>query len=223
MSFRPSNNRLTIFNLALDHISGGTITDPDERGFEAAKLRMHYPNTVSSLLESFHWWMAEQRLALPPIENNNPDWRYAFQRPTDIAYIIALHDEAGRIGRGLNGKAAFKRAGNVIYTDRPNVVATFTSYNISEGDFSARFVDIVAASLGARVAIPIAKSPTLAQSLREGVDLEIARLRASELNEAGQTYGNGPTEAERARAGMFDDAYYGGHGSHEAQPAYTGY
>jgi hypothetical protein len=88
----------------------------------------------------------------------------------------------------------------------------YTTFDITEADFTVIFKDIVVLELASRIAYPITKDSGHAKELATRAEVERSRAIAIDLNRNQPTYGDKPLETEIARGvglgnGMFTGNY----------------
>jgi hypothetical protein len=213
MSFRPSYTDVEICNKALDRLAQSPITSldpPTPNGTGARSCAIHYKDTVAKLLALHHWNLATKRATLADVTNaRDAEWLYAYQKPTDMAFPVAISATAGGTGvqyyRGLGGLLAtlagrpvFLLSGDTLFSNVSGPL-DYVSYDITEADFTPDFEEVVVLNLLAVIAYPITKDRKLAE--RFAVDAAQAMNMAitNNLNAGNPTYGNRPTEVEMAR------------------------
>jgi hypothetical protein len=219
MSFKPSVSKVSIFNKALALLPADPVEDPDEIGLEARECRRFYKGVVGKLLERHHWNLASQRVVLAEITNDRVnEWTYAYAKPNDMAYPVAVIDQNGRNWSGwtmqdyvyaLSGKPLLYQVGGTLYSMVQAAGLEYTSFNITEADFSARFEDIVVKELAGHICHPVIKDDRRANALRAEAEFEVQRAIASDLNRNNPTYGNGPSETELVRGVSYDRTFAG--------------
>lgn len=211
------------------------IQDFNEASLEARECRRAYKPIVASLLEQHHWNLATKRASLAVVTNDRSDeWPYAYAKPTDMAYPVALLPDTGAGYSGWfmrdyyyflpTGRRLFMQAKGVIYSTLEAARLEYTSFEITEGEFTSRFRDIVVLAMAARICHPITKNGKRAQELFSQFEFERQRAIAADLNRNQPTYGDKPTESELVR-GMGIDLNYVGSGfalDPVANPSNTG-
>lgn len=223
MSFKPDTSAASIANEALAMLPADPIQDLDERSMEARECRRFYKPVVARLLEQFHWGLATKRAPLAALAvNDRPnEWAYAYAKPTDLAYPVRMHTEDGGAYYGWfmeqlsyllpGGRTLFRQVGGTIYSSVGAASIEYTSFNITEANFTALFKDVVTLELAARICRPITKDDALARELASRAEYERRQAIANDLNRNGMTYGNKPTESEIVRGAGLDLNYAGGY------------
>lgn len=212
MSFQRSTTQTTIANSALRMLPGGTISDFEENSFEASVCKGAYYDVVGEMLEKHHWGLATKRTALVAVTNDRlGEWAFAYAKPSDMAFpvfIIPSNGSAVSIYMGLSGsfytrtnQPLMKQVGNTIYTNIQDASIEYTSFNITEGDFTNLFRRAVEIELAARICLAITKDAGRHKLLLQEAEGFYQRTVAQDLNRDRPTYGNSPTESEMTRFG----------------------
>lgn len=209
MTFKPAISQVAIFNEALAILPADPVQDPDEVSIEARECRRFYKSVVAALLERHHWGLASRRVELATITNDrDTEWSYAFAAPNDMAYPIRAMDLSGRASSGwvmqdhtflLGGRRLFAHVGGTVYSMIEMATLEYTSFDITEADFTPLFKDMVVLELASRIALPVTKNDKRATDLATRAEFERQRAIANDLNRNQPTYGNTPTETELVR------------------------
>lgn len=221
MSFMEERSAVDVCNKALSRISQapivGALDDPANGNRHAAReCRLWYPKVVRSLLEKHHWGIATVRAPLAEVGNDDSlNWTYAYQTPTDMAFPVSIdlgttygttaisyYQGVGYLLAELYGRPMFKRRGKTLYAHTVGAMLEYVSYNITEADFTDTFEDLVVLALAAPLARSVAKDEDLARGFEEQLTTAINQAIAHELNMGRPRYGEGVTDAERARFGV---------------------
>lgn len=217
MSFKENRDAISIVNRALSKVGHAGITGdldsaPGEPGRQA---RLHYKPVVRMLLSKHHWNLATKRAALVGTVNNRAgEWPFAYASPANMAFPVGVNLTAAQTSvvsyyvgvRGLvarlYGRPLFAYSGGFIYSIVSDAELEFVSYDITENDFTDDFEEMVVAFLASRFAYALPKDAKLGATLeREAID-KLNGVIANNLNEQGNRYGDTPSEAELARAGV---------------------
>lgn len=224
MSFKVAISDVLVCNEALALIPAEPITLMAEQSMEARECRRWYKPVVAELLEKHHWGLATKRVALAAVANDRRDeWPYAYAKPADMAFPVKMipvgggNPYQGWIARdggywSVTGRQLFLQIGGTIYSTIAAGVLEYTSFSITEADFTNLFKRIVSLELAARLCPPIAKNASRTQVLTVQAEAERVRVIANDLNRSQPTYGNRPTESELARFGIVDAPFFGGGG-----------
>jgi hypothetical protein len=209
MTFKPEISRVTIFNEALALLPSDPVQDPDETSIEARECRRFYKSVVANLLERHHWNLATTRGDLAAITNDREnEWGYAYAKPTDMAFPVSARDANGMMYRGwladgyrylIGGRPAFMQVRGTLYSMIETANLEYTTFDITEADFSTIFKDIVVLELASRICYPITKDGGHAKELATRAEVERSRAIAIDLNRNQPTYGDKPLETELTR------------------------
>lgn len=233
MTFKPEISQVSIFNEALALLPADPVQDPDEISVEARECRRFYKSVVAGLLERHHWHLATTRGVLAATANDREtEWGYAFTKPTDMAFPVRALDTAGTGYYGwimdnyhylLGGRRVFMQSRGILYSMIEAATLEYTSFDITEGDFTTTFKDLVVLDLASRICHPITKDDRRATDLATRFEVERSRAIAVDLNRNQPRYGDGPTETELVRGAGIDMNYVGGYPLDPvANPANTG-
>lgn len=221
MTFKPDISRIAIFNEALALLPSDPIQDADEASLEARECRRFYKSVVAALLERHHWNLATRRVALAQIENDRAsEWGFAYAKPADLAYPVRVIDLNGRGYFGMiadhynyliGGQRVFMQNRGVFYSLIEAATLEYTSFDITEADFSPIFKDIVVLELAQRICHPITKDGSRAEELATRAEAERSRAIAIDLNRNQPRYGDKPLETELVRGAGIDLNWIGGY------------
>lgn len=219
MTFKPDISKITIFNEALALLPSDPVQDADEISVEARECRRSYKSVVGALLEIYHWNLATKRVVLAATTNDrDTEWSYAFARPSDMAYPVGMMDVSGRGWGGwviqnrvamLGPLKLFQQVGGTFYSALETSTLEYTSFDITEADFSPLFKDMVVLELAARICMPITKDDKRAADLATRAEYERTRVIARDMNRNQPTYGNTATETELVRGAGVDPNFTG--------------
>lgn len=213
MSFKVAISDVLIANEALALLPADPIVSMAEQSLEARECRRFYKPVVAELLEQHHWGLAAKRATLAAKPNDRAgEWAYAYAKPADMAFPVKAFG-AGNVYAGwyyhdglysmLGGQRVFRQVGGTIYSMIPAATLEYTSFDITEADFTALFKRIVVLELAARIVSPITKSSTRMRELIAQSEAERQRAIANDMNRDQPTYGNRPSESEMARNGLY--------------------
>lgn len=234
MSFKPEISDALIFNEALAMLPADPVQSASERSLEARECRRVYKSVVAKLLERHHWNLASKRKALALVANDRRDeWVYAYAKPADMAYPVRLIPANGSGVGGwvmrdyayfLGGRKVFEQVGNIIYSLIDAAQMDYTTFDITEANFTSGLKDCVVEHLAARICVPITKSESRERTLAGQAEFNLNRAIANDLNRNHPTYGDRPTESEIVRGAAIDYNLIGTGGPIDpvAHPANTG-
>lgn len=220
MSFIETRSDIDIVNKALSRIGqvglSGTLETPAGNSNAGREARLHYKATVRWVLEQHHWNLATKRQTLVEVTNDRSiEWGFAYAKPADLAFPVAIYTPgdaaAGPISyfRGLKGLFAqlygrllFTYSGGVLYSFMGPAELEFTSFDITEQDFTEQLETLIVLFLASKFAYSVAKDHRMGNEIKQEALTELDRAIAGNLNEQQATYGNHMSEAEMARNGF---------------------
>lgn len=216
MSFRTALTDVELCNRALSLLPEEPIATMEQGGHVGRTCRQWYKPTVAWLLERHHWNLGTRREALAVTANPRAnEWRYAYARPADLAYIIGTARSASAVGvgvypaiRALYQPKRYERVGDVIYSNTEDTFFDFTSYDTTEADFDEQFANVIVLSLASRFAMPITKKASVAENYRQQASDALLLVMARNANENNPTYGDAPSESELIRGAFGGVGFY---------------
>ena len=216
MSFKVAISDVLIANEALAMIPQEPIVSMSEQSLEARECQRWYKPVVAELLEKHHWGLATKRVALAAISNIRAgEWAYSYAKPADMAFPVKMGGSYGSFSGWtyadglylLGGRPMFLHVGGALFSSVPVAVLEYTSFDITEADFTNLFKRVVVIELAARICMAISKSETRTKLLMQLSEGERQRTIANDLNRSQLTYGNAPTESMLARGVGFDGGW----------------
>ena len=221
MSFLETRSDISICNKALSRIGqatlSGTLDDPANNAKLAAReCRLHYKGTVRRLLEEHHWNLATKRQVLVENATNERslEWPFSYAAPSEMAFPVSLqvpgsstapvayYRGVGGLLAKLYGRPYFTYSGGVLYSYLGPAEVEFTSFDITEHDFTQQLEDMIVLFLAAKLAYSVAKDNTLGNLIKQEAINELNKVYANNLNEQQPRYDQTPSESELARAGV---------------------
>lgn len=185
-----------IANLALAMVGSERITSLETDTSPEAKLANEFMGQVRrACLVQHPWNFARGRASLPALTDTPAfDWAYQYQVPADCLRVLTILSD--------DPQEPWTREGDRILCDlaaplRVRYIRDFTD----AGHFAPLFVDLMAATLAERLAIPLSAS----QQSRAAIERIIAdiRSRARSVDAA-----EGTPEPQYGEAGVFIEARY---------------
>lgn len=147
---------IDLYNLALSHVGNSKeCQSTDENSAEARACRRFYAQTRDEILREFPWPFAKVTVALALVEDDpTTEWTYAYRYPVDCLYFRRILGDCRMeiretrvpylVGRDSNGK--------LLYTDREDAVAEYTTAVEDTSTFDPLFAQAVAFKLGFYIA-----------------------------------------------------------------------
>lgn len=214
--FRSELTDVALCSRALSMLPEEPIASMDVGGLVGRTCRIWYKPTVAWLLEQHHWNLATKRVTLAEITNTrSTEWRYAYARPTDLAFIKGLAPLSGDAGigyyhalRSLLQPKQFAVVGNTIFANIQAGAVDYVSYDVTEAEFDETFANVIALSLASRFAQPITKKAKLAADLKKEASDALILAMTHNANEEQPTYGDAPTETELTRGAIGGIGFY---------------
>lgn len=233
MSFKVTISDVLIANEALAMLPAEPIASMNEQSIEARECRRFYKSVVAELLEQHHWELATKRAPLAvKVNDRGEEWPFAYAKPSDMAFPVSMLPTAGGAYFGWslqggsfwlpNGRRLFQSVGSTIYSIVDAGTLEYTSYDITEANFSATFKNIVVLELAARINYPVTKNATRGRELLALSEGMRQRAIARDLNRSQPTYGNSQTEGELTRFGAASGQSFSYALDPVANPANTG-
>lgn len=187
--------RVEICNKALRMLPHKRITSLDDDSLAARECNAVYTTCRDELFSDHPWSFLRVTRTLAGVENKHPDkWSDAYAAPRDLLQAIRIYpsvdasvvnEHAFRgalIGDMYNSIAdrsrRFEILDNVLYCNIDGVTLEYTKPDVSEGDFSAKFISALAARIASEICMPITKS-----SKRENILLQRAQMFLDEAKE----------------------------------------
>ncbi len=164
-----------ICNLALSELHAASISSLDEASKESRACKRWYDRTRKALLAASEWSFAGAFQVLAELTNDRDrEWGHKYQVPNSIIKIRCL-SALGSLGNDL--EIPYQILGEAIYADHADLAAVYTADIDDPTKFSEPFVNALAASLQARLALPV----TGDRSMRQDALLDAQRLTAQAI------------------------------------------
>jgi hypothetical protein len=200
---------IPICNMALGELRAGSITDINEDSVEAGKCALYYPQALKLLLERYEWSFAT-RIATLALLTDNPrasEWTFAYGLPTDLATPKRLVPPGTQTQSSalsppypVIGQPYIVEAG-ILYTHTPGAILEYSTNDLDESVMSGMFIEALAASLAAKLAVPLRDSTQLKGQLLQQAEVEAQRAIADDANRQPQHQDWGEDEVGMVRAG----------------------
>jgi hypothetical protein len=210
----PMAQLIDICNRALAQIAAGQIADFAEGSIEAREANRFALPLLAELAEWAPWPWARTRVVLAEVVNDRPaEWLHAYAAPTNLAQPIALRameDAATALPSGgpfpfpLQDAAplAFLYEAGRIYANVANATLVYVRSNVAAQELPPLVARAFELELAARLALPVKKDATAAQTLARAAEMARMRAIADEANKHGERPARFASEAELARAGI---------------------
>jgi hypothetical protein len=149
---------LDIWNLALTRIGADAIEDRKEKGKAADLCRLHYAPTRDALLRKHAWNFATERKKLGLVRTASGEKRSkGFKLPADCLKVVRGFDGA------TDAEIDFRVEGREVKTDAATIKIEYIAKVQKEGLFDDAFVEALAWSLAATLAMGLSRDPKIAE------------------------------------------------------------
>lgn len=176
-----------IANLALGHLgSGKEIAElSTEDSAEARACRRFYSLARLQTLRDFPWPFATVTEALQLIEEDpHEEWAYSYRYPVHCVNFRMIL--SGMRNDTRQTRVPFKIEQNIVYTDKEDAEARYTSKNTNAGYYPADFIQALSLRLAAMTAPLITGGDPfkLGQRAMQLYVYELGRAQANAANES---------------------------------------
>lgn len=177
---------VTICNMALSHIGKDTISLLTESSVQAEACNTFYETSRDAALEAVDWNFARHRIGLAKLVEAAPDgWTFAYAYPANCVRILRLGHPLRRPRVPYRFEVALNNAGDekVVLADVEGAKAVYTRRITNENLFPPMFVEMFAYKLASAIAIPLTRSPEIAESMEKMFNLKKSIAAAQSMNE----------------------------------------
>ena len=165
-------SEVDIANMALSWIGADSIASFDDPSTQANLVKLNYPRSRDTVLESREWTFAVERFILAP-DSETPifTWGQRFLIPSEVLRVLTCERDQIVSSNELtqnfieHEQINWVREGNFILTDFDVVNMRALIRIVDTTKFSESFVHALAARLAADLAIPITRSRTIQQQM----------------------------------------------------------
>ncbi|CAN5551511.1 phage protein [soil metagenome] len=188
---------ITTCNLALGELRAPPIADIAEDSLEARECARFYPHCLRLLLERHDWSFTNRRATLAElaVDDRASEWPHAYALPADCATPLRL------VAPSAAGTIDFLVENRTLYTCLPDAVLEYAARDVTESEMSALFVDALAYTLAARLAVPIRDSREIKGQLLQQAEIALQRAVAEDRNRQPEHDGPNDEAVTRARLG----------------------
>lgn len=183
------SSKVEIVNLALSSLGAkSTITDLDsDASVESRQASLHYEQALKKALTASYWsfattWGTSALLSASPPK----DWTYMYALPANCLRVLGVVNAAGRVKKPKPFQRASYNGQIVLLTDTESPVWRYVFFNEDATTYSPEFVDVVAAALAARLAMPLTRKRELAKEAAAAYKTAVAIASAADANENNQ-------------------------------------
>ena len=168
---------LSTCNLALGELRTAPIVDIAEDTLEARECARYYPQCLRTLLERHDWAFANRRASLAELAYNDraAEWAHAYVLPAGCATPLRLVTADG-------GTSDFIVENRTLYTQLGNAVLEYAVSDVTDSEMPGLFIDALAYSLAARLAVPIRDSREMKGQLLQQAEIAFQRAVAEDRN-----------------------------------------
>ncbi len=168
---------LSTCNLALGELRTAPIVDIAEDTLEARECARYYPQCLRTLLERHDWAFANRRASLAELADNDraAEWAHAYVLPAGCATPLRLVTADG-------GTSDFIVENRTLYTQLGNAVLEYAVSDVTDSEMPGLFIDALAYSLAARLAVPIRDSREMKGQLLQQAEIAFQRAVAEDRN-----------------------------------------
>lgn len=177
---------VTVCNMALSHIGKDSIQLLTEASVQAEACNTFYENSRDAALEAVDWNFARHRQSLALLVETPPDdWTFVYSYPSNCVRILRLAHVMRNPRRPYPFEVALNAAGDakVVLSDVQDARAVYTRRITNENLFPPLFVEMFAYKLAAAIAIPLTRSPEIAESMEKMFNLKKSIAAAQTMNE----------------------------------------
>ena len=174
--------KVDIINAALREIGGTRIASPDEDKKNANAARDVYDSTLEDMLRSNYWNFATTRAKLSRLSTAPAfEFDYAYALPPDWLRTVSIHPDSSAKGRTIvHYKMELVAGVRCIICDDDEVYLRYISRVEDPNLWSADFRKAMEQELAKRLAIPVADSSSLKDSMDKDVRITKARARSTD-------------------------------------------
>lgn len=164
------------------------IADPLENTDAARLCNLYFAEAVACVLREFPWPFARKRHTLVENNNNVTNWVFAYDLPTDFAYLDDLVSPYGRNPRNdqkIPYEIGFDSTDGVqmLYTDLEDAELLYISTSVSINHFDALFRDALSWRVASEVAVGLGADPKLAMYAGQRYMMALASAEVRALDE----------------------------------------
>jgi hypothetical protein len=204
-------SNVTIANMALSHIGGGTIAAMDEASTAARQCNLWYTTALKHTLSLYHWSFARKRATLA-LHGDDPsdEWSFRYIVPSDMVAARELLNTGVISVFTLDDPTRQDRTDAIpfileisddgtpsLQTNMEDAVLIYTSYQTQAELFPATFITALSHVLASYIAF----------ALTGNLDIKDAQIkwaysytRAAAAQDSNQNVPEKPREAEAIRA-----------------------
>ncbi|MBQ3696264.1 MAG: hypothetical protein II938_04810 [Alphaproteobacteria bacterium] len=166
--------KIDLCSRALVKLGASTIASFDEDTAEAKVCMQLYEPTLESLLASYPWRFALEKVELARLVTApKADYKYAYQLPNDCVRILSA-------GNGIKSQGLkYKIVGNTLHTNSEQVMISYIR-RPNESEFPPFFCNALIARLSAELCLPLTESTTRTDYMYNRADEEFKMAKLTD-------------------------------------------
>lgn len=177
-------NQIEICNIALGRIGVETIERIDEASEAARVCRRFYDFVRQTVLRRFPWTFAAKRVRLALLEQQPPDYKYAYRYPSDALYLRHMfNDQFQGLPRSNEYKLIGSDDGRIIFTNIPDAWIEYTADAKDPTFFDAQFVEAFAWKLAAEISFALTGNMGITQNCVQAYNAYFMDAAGDDANE----------------------------------------
>lgn len=208
---------VSICNEALGDVPADLISSIDDDTVSGRNCKRLYQSVVDDLIEAHDFDFAIRRVALAVVDNDRPEWGYAYTLPAQMASPRRLLPALGagwvpmwradRLGK-LEQMIPFEMADGKLYTSLESASLEYVMAPTDPGLFTSLFSRAVVTELSARLVMPVKNDRTRQGDLIKIAEAAKQRAIADDLNRNRRPDLDYDSEVARVRGiGFCGDGY----------------
>lgn len=180
-------DKVEICNIALGRIGAADIERIDEASKAARTCRRFFDVDRKNVLEKFPWTFATRRVQLALLNENPPDYKYAYRYPSDCLKIRRIYNKDYSNEKGeCPYQLLSDTSGRKLYTDVELASIEYTADIEDVTLFSSQFVEALSWKLAADLAMAITSNANIAQYCLQGYNEYFIQAAGEDAIEDGQ-------------------------------------
>lgn len=177
-------NKIEICNVALGRIGVESIERIDEASEAARVCERFYDFVRQTVLRRFPWTFATKRVQLALLEQQPPDYKYAYRYPSDALCLRHMYNaQYTGLTRDNQYKLLGSDAGKIIYT---NIADAWIEYTADAKDptfWDAQFIEAFSWKLAAEMAFALTGNINITQNCVQAYNAYFMDAAGEDANE----------------------------------------
>jgi hypothetical protein len=171
-------------NLAIARVKGRRITSLTDGSNNANRFNDVYPSFRDALLRSHYWNFALTRVELARSATAPAfGYQYGYTLPSDWLRTLSAHNNDGGFG-GLDYREGTIGAERVIEADAENVYLRYIRRITDPNKWNPDFYDALAYGIARDLALPVAGSNTLRETMNDAHNAALGRAKGSDSQDS---------------------------------------